>query len=37
MAIYDILNLPRDLFYKEELIKWKDRTKSLWKDGWGKR
>jgi hypothetical protein len=21
MAIYDILNLPRDLFYKEELIK----------------
>lgn len=35
-AIYDILNLPRDLFYKKELIKWKDLTKSLWKDGWGK-
>jgi hypothetical protein len=35
-AIYDILTLPRDMFYKEQLIKWKDRTKSLWKDGWGR-
>lgn len=35
-AIYDILNLPRGMFYKEDLVRWKDRTKSLWKDGWGR-